>query len=95
MLVHCVMFAFKEESMDRIQPIKAALEALPQHIPTLVSMEVGIDVSRSERSLEMILISHFQSQADLDAYATHPAHLHVVEAIKAATHSTKVVDYWR
>ncbi len=94
MLVHIVMFQFKEEHKEaNLARVKAMLEALPQKIDTLKSMEVGIDVSRSERSFDMVLISTFDDQEGLNVYAPHPAHQEVVSVIKEVTLLSKVVDY--
>jgi hypothetical protein len=94
MLVHIVMFQFKDENKEaNMVMVKGLLEALPSKINTLHSMEVGIDVSRSPRSFDMVLVSMFEEQAALDVYATHPAHLEVVNVIKEVTTLSKVVDY--
>lgn len=94
MLVHIVMFQFKEENkQENLEQVKTMLEALPSKIDTLRSMEVGIDISRSERSFDMVLVSTFDDQAGLDAYAPHPAHQEVVRVIKEVTTLSKVVDY--
>ena len=94
MLVHIVMFQFKEENkQENLQRVKGMLEALPAKIDTLRSMEVGIDISRSDRSFDMVLVSHFDDQAGLDAYAPHSAHQEVVSVIKEVTTLSKVVDY--
>jgi len=94
MLVHIVMFQFKEENKEaNMVRVKTMLEALPSKINTLQSMEVGIDISRSERSFDLVLISTFEEQAGLDVYAPHPAHQEVVSVIKEVTTLSKVVDY--
>jgi len=94
MLVHIVMFQFKEENKEgNMARVKAMLEALPEKIETLRSMEVGIDISRSERSFDMVLVSTFDDQGGLDVYAPHPAHQEVVSVIKEVTTLSKVVDY--
>lgn len=94
MLVHIVMFQFKEENkVENMNMIKGMLEALPSQINTLRSMEVGIDVSRSERSFDLVLVSMFDDQAGLDVYVPHPAHQEVVTLIKEMTTLSKVVDY--
>ncbi|MBN2870284.1 MAG: Dabb family protein [Campylobacterales bacterium] len=96
MLVHIVMFQFKEENKEaNMARVKEMLEALPSKIDTLKRMEVGIDVSRSERSFDMALVSMFESQEGLDVYAPHPAHQEVVRFIKEVTVLSKVVDYWQ
>jgi hypothetical protein len=94
MLVHIVMFQFKEENKEaNLVRVKAMLEALPSQIETLKSMEVGIDISHSERSFDLVLISTFDDQAGLDIYVPHPAHQEVVSVIKEVTSLSKVVDY--
>ena len=94
MFVHIVMFEFKEENkQENLQRVKGMLEALPAEIETLRSMEVGIDISRSDRSFDMVLVSHFDDQAGLDVYAPHSAHQEVVRVIKEVTILSKVVDY--
>lgn len=94
MLVHVVMFQFKEENKEgNLAHVKTLLEGLPSKIVSLKSMEVGIDISRSERSFDLVLISTFEDQDGLSAYAVHPAHLEVVNVIKEVTSLSKVVDY--
>lgn len=94
MLVHIVMFQFKEENKEaNMARVKTMLEALPSKIETLRSMEVGIDISRSERSFDMVLVSTFDDQAGLEVYAPHSAHQEVVSVIKEVTILSKVVDY--
>lgn len=94
MIVHIVMFAFKEENKaENLHKAKDALEALMGKIPSLLSMEVGLDFMQSERSFDLVLTSTFADKDALSAYAIHPAHLEVVSFIKEVTESAKVVDY--
>jgi len=94
MIVHIVMFAFKDENKEEnLQKAKAMLEALTEKIPSLVSMEVGLDFMQSERSFDLVLTSTFDDKEGLSAYAVHPAHLEVVAFIKEVTEAAKVVDY--
>ncbi|MDD2829655.1 MAG: Dabb family protein [Sulfuricurvum sp.] len=94
MLIHIVMFQFKEENKsENLVRVKAMLEALPQKIETLKSMEVGIDISKSERSFDLVLVSTFEDQEGLDFYVPHSAHQEVVSVIKEVTSLSKVVDY--
>ena len=95
MLVHIVMFQFKEEDKEaNLARVKVMLEALPSSIESLKRMEVGIDMSKSERSFDLVLTSVFEDQAGLSAYAIHPTHLEVVSVIKEVTSLSKVVDYF-
>jgi len=94
MIVHIVMFKFKEENFDaNIQEVKEKLNALVALIPELKCLEVGVDFSRSDRAFDLSLYSTFSTKEDLKAYAVHHEHLKVVELIKSVTLESKVVDY--
>ena len=94
MIVHIVMFKFKDENKnENILKVKEMLEGLPSKIEGLKQMEVGIDINRSERAYDLSLYSTFESRDDLNVYATHPAHLEVLSFIKEVVETTKVVDY--
>lgn len=94
MIVHIVMFQFKEENKERnIAMVKERLESLVDLIPELQKMEVGVNFNESERAFDLSLYSTFTSQEDLDTYAVHPEHMKVVALIKELTETSKVVDY--
>jgi acyl-CoA-binding protein len=94
MVVHIVMFTFKEENKEKnILQTKEMLEALVTKIDALKSMEVGINFTDAPRAMDLSLYSTFETKEDLEAYATHPAHLEVVAFIKEVTTLSKVVDY--
>ena len=87
MIVHIVMFKFKE--------VKRMLEALPQKITAILSMEVGVDFCKTERAMDLVLTSTFESMEGLQTYTVHPEHLEVVAVIKEVAEMSKVVDYVR
>ena len=94
MIVHIVMFKFKQENKEfNITMIKKQLNDLVESIDELVSMEVGVDFNQSERAFDLSLYSTFNSKEDLQAYAVHPEHQKVVASIKCITLEAKVVDY--
>ena len=94
MIVHIVMFKFHDENKsENIKEVTKRLNALVELIPSLKSMEVGVNFTLSERAFDLSLYSTFESKEDLDAYAVHPEHLKVVELIKSVTLESKVVDY--
>ena len=96
MLVHLVMFQFKEENKKaNIIQSKQMLENLMGAVPTLRSMDVGVNFSNEERAMDLGLISVFESQAGLDAYVVHPEHQKVVLFLKSVIEYSKVVDYVR
>jgi len=88
------MFQFKEENKKaNIIQVKQMLENLMGTVPTLRSMDVGLNFSTEERAMDLSIITAFESKEGLDAYAVHPEHLKVVEFIKSAVEYSKVVDY--
>jgi len=94
MVVHIVMFRFKDENKaENIEKVKSMLEALPEKIESLKSMEVGVDFLHSERSMDLVLTSIFDDKDGLEAYRVHPAHQEVVSFIKEVTVESRVVDY--
>ncbi len=93
MTVHIVIFKFKDENKDtNLKEAREQLNALVDLVPTLKSMEVGINFTVAERAFDLSIYSTFDTKEDLDAYAVHPAHLKVVEFIKSVTTESKVVD---
>jgi len=94
MVVHIVLFEFKEENKkENILKIKELLEKLENKIEVLKTIEVGINFDKAPRAMDLSLYSTFDSIEDLNAYAIHPEHLKVVEKIKEVTLSSKVSDY--
>ncbi len=94
MIVHIVMFQFKEENKAKnIAKVRDRLEQLKEKIDVLKTMEVGINFNESERAMDLSLYSTFETKEELQAYAVHPEHLKVVELIKEVTLESKVVDY--
>jgi len=96
MIVHIVLFQFKEENKkaNMIQA-KQMLENLMGAVPSLRSIDVGMNFSEEERAMDLSIITAFESKEDLDAYAVHPEHLKVVDFIKTVVEYSKVVDYTR
>ena len=96
MIVHIVLFQFKEENKkaNMIQA-KQMLENLMGAVPSLRSIDVGMNFSEEERAMDLSIITAFESKEDLEAYAVHPEHLKVVDFIKSVVEYSKVVDYVR
>lgn len=94
MIKHIVLFKFKEENKeDNIKKAKKMLEELIDLVPTLKSMEVGVNFSTEERAMDLSIITSFDDISGLKEYATHPEHLKVVEFIKKVVIESKVSDY--
>ena len=94
MIVHIVMFKFKQENKEaNLAEVTKKLNALVDLIPSLKSMEVGVDFNQSQRAFDLSLYSTFWDKEGLEEYAVHEEHLKVVSFIKEVTQESKVVDY--
>ncbi len=96
MIVHIVLFQFKEEHKKaNIIQTKQMLENLMGAVPSLKSIDVGLNFSEEERAMDLSIITSFANREDLEAYAVHPEHVKVVDFIKTVVEYSKVVDYER
>ena len=94
MVVHIVMFKFKEENKQaNIIQAKQMLENLMGAVPSLRSIDVGVNFAQEARAMDLSIITSFEGKEGLDAYAIHPEHLKVVDFIKEVVEYSKVVDY--
>lgn len=98
MIRHIVMFKLKktlsEESQDGIRnEIKLRLESLPGKIEVIRTMEVGINVVKSDRAFDLALVSSFDNLDDLETYRIHPAHQEVVSFIGEVKDQSAAVDF--
>ena len=94
MIRHLVSFSLNPETIpapaqDHLTQIKEQLEALPEQIPQLVSLEVDINRNPAEAPA-FILNAVTQNYQDLAAYAAHPAHVAVVKALIAPYKTARV-----
>jgi len=96
MFVHIVMFKFKEENKKaNIIQVKQMLENLMGAVPSLRSIDVGVNSIDSERAMDLSIIAVFESKEGLDSYDIHPEHQKVVTFIKSVVEYSKATDYER
>ena len=94
MVKHIVMFDFKDENrQENLLKAKKMLEALVNTVPSLNSMEVGLNFSEEERAMDLSIVTTFDDKEGLALYANHPEHLEVVAFIKTVVSQSKVSDY--
>jgi hypothetical protein len=91
MLTHIVFMKFP--TLEVAEQVQQKLLALEGNIPSLRSIEAGLDITRSGRSWDLALLTRFDDQAGLDAYAIHPKHVDVLTFIKANVTEVAAVDY--
>jgi hypothetical protein len=93
LITHVVLFKLKDRSPEAIGKVAQALESLEGTVPVIRSIEVGVDVLRSQRSYDVSLTVRFDSLADLEEYQRHPEHVKVADFIATVRESVAVVDY--
>ena len=94
MIVHIVMIKFKDDcSSKTIEEIKRDIDGLLDRVPTLRSMETGINFSDEDRAMDLVLSATFDDKNGLKEYAVHPEHIKVIEKIKKFAEYSRVVDY--
>lgn len=98
MIKHIVVWRLKDDAhgntkMQNAMIIKSKLEALAGKIPGIIKMEVGIDISGTEESGDIVLYSEFESKEALDNYQAHPEHKAVMPFVKEARSERRLVDY--
>ena len=94
MLRHIVLFSFKDDvAIDERHAILDALRGLRATVPSLRSLEVGLNVSPARaQGYTHVLSETFDDQAGLAAYAAHPAHLPVAARLRDAAAQLLAVD---
>lgn len=98
MVKHIVMWDIKSEFEGKgrnelIADLKRQLESLKSKIVRINELEVGVNLSDSEASCDVVLYSEFDSLDDLKKYQDHPEHLKIAEFVKKIRTSRHVVDY--
>ncbi|MEG1243549.1 MAG: Dabb family protein, partial [Oscillospiraceae bacterium] len=86
MIKHIVMWKFKdtaegktkEENMDIV---KNGLLSLKPIIEQIKFIELGKDISHTDMSYDMTLVSEFESLDDLHTYKVHPKHQNVANYV--------------
>lgn len=95
MIKHVVTFKFKgtlEERKEVARKFAEALIQLPDDIPQLKSIEVGININPSE-SWDLVLTATAKSLEDVAIYSAHPAHQAAVAIIAPYKEERACVDY--
>jgi hypothetical protein len=98
MIKHVVMWKLKKfaEGADKagnMQRLKDKLLALTSTIPQIVHLEVGINMLGSDAAYDVVLVSAFRNERDLDIYQNHPDHRVVADFVGKVRESRVVVDY--
>ena len=93
-LRHIVLFSFRPDvSAAERAAILGAIRGLKADVPALRSLEMGENGSPARaQGYTHVLIETFDDRAGLSEYATHPAHVPVLERLRAAAGQLLAVD---
>ncbi len=91
MYTHIVLFTLKDPA--DAERVATQIRALEAQIPSLKSIEVGVDDAPSHRSAHVSLITRHDDPAGLAAYAIHPVHQALLTWVKPYVQATQKVDY--
>lgn len=95
MVKHIVSFKLKgtpEVRKNVSMQFKAALEALPEVIDCLQSIEVGVNENPAE-DWDVVLTAILPTMADVAVYAKHPAHVAAASIVGPHKEARACVDY--
>lgn len=97
MIRHVVMWKFKESAegktkLENMEWVREHLYALLPVIPEIKKMEIGFDVNHTDASMDLMLLTEFDSLDTLSTYAVHPEHLKVSTYVRRVVESRVVLD---
>ena len=98
MVKHIVMWRFRPEAegkskRENMEIVRDSLYALVPIIPEIKKMDVGFDLSGTDASADLCLITEFDSLETLKIYAEHPEHLKVGGYVRKVVETRTVLDY--
>ena len=95
MVKHIVMFKLTgtvQERIDVATRFKAALDALPEQIDVLQSIEVALNQNPAA-TWDIVLTAILPTMADVEVYAKHPAHVAAAGLLAGHKELRGCVDY--
>ena len=98
MVKHVVMWRIKDldagyDTKSASWKMKEKLESMIGKIPTLTSLQVGVNENTSNEAYHICLITEHPDWDGLKAYQEHPVHLEVGAFVKEISKVRVVVDY--
>jgi hypothetical protein len=94
MLNHVVMLKFKTDvSTTEIDELEKALDVLPNTIIEIQMLEIGRDVTGSDRSYDFAVIALFANTETLHRFHSHPDYLAVRDKLDMMCENIVTVDF--
>lgn len=79
--------------LETIQLLKNSLEGLVGKVPSILSLEVGINFSTRPIAYDLVLITTHKDRQALEEYQIHPEHKKVAELVNQWKEEGAVVDF--
>ncbi len=97
MIRHVVMWKFKDSAegkskRENMEIVREQLYGLLPLIPQIKRMEVGFDMTGADTSMDLMLLTEFDTAADLKTYAVHPDHVKVATYVRSVVEARAVLD---
>jgi hypothetical protein len=98
MIKHLVLWKMKpladgRTGRENAEILAQRLNALKSVIPSVVSIEAGVNFSDAAAACDVGLHTAFKTKEDLDVYQKHPAHVQIAEWIKSIADSKTMADF--
>ncbi|GBG55872.1 stress responsive protein [Sporomusaceae bacterium FL31] len=93
MITHIVVLKLNDTSKDGIDEMKNRLLGMKGEIEYLQDITVGVDFMHAPISYDIVMIAHFDSKEDLDAYIAHPVHVEVGRYIEEIQAKVVAIDF--
>lgn len=95
MITHIVLFKMRDRSASHIEQCVTLVESMRDKVPTLRSLDVGVNIVDTPQSHDFCLIATFDDLDGLHAYQDHPVHLEVATYLRAGREISAAVDFHR
>lgn len=97
MIRHIVMWKFKESAEgntkeENIRIVSESLFSLVGVIDEIKKMEIGVDLMHTAASMDLALVTEFETLDTLHTYAVHPEHVKVADFVRKVTETRVVLD---
>lgn len=95
MLRHVALFRWKPETTaEDVSKLETALRLLPEKIPCIQAYRFGRDLGLQGDNADFGLVADFTDEDGLEKYASHPAHLAVLDnLIKPIVERREAIQY--
>lgn len=98
MVKHIVTWKFHDTAEgktkeENIEIVKNDLLSLKGIISEIKHIELGKDVSCTDASYDLVLVTDFENNEDLKSYRVHPEHQKIAKYVAKVTSYRGVIDY--